>query len=327
MTLSGKNEIRRALVTGGAGFIGSHVVDHLIGSCGAEVTVYDNFSTGQRLFLKHHAADKKLKIVEGDVLDLDSLKNAMMGVDHVFHFQANADVRGGMEKRRVDLEQNTMATWNVLEAMVEHKVCNLAFASSATVYGEPTIFPTPEDCPCVQTSLYGASKYACEAMIQAYGEYFDIRSCTFRFVSWTGERYTHGVLYDFLRKLKADPRTLEILGDGRQKKSYLDVTDGVAGIFTAVEKAPSKKNVYNLGHDDFLNVLDLADIVCDELGLPDVEYVIAGGARGWLGDSPMVQLDTSRLKSVGWAPRVSIEESIRRTVRYLTSHESLLDVR
>jgi UDP-glucose 4-epimerase len=317
---------RKALVTGGAGFIGSHVVDHLL-SRGAEVVVVDNLSTGSRSNLAEHEGNAALSLVTADVLDADRLREAADGCDTVFHFQANADVRGGPERTRVDLEQNTIATWNVLEATRLAGAKTLVFASSATVYGEPDVFPTPESVALVQTSLYGASKAAGEAMAQAYSEYFGIRSLAFRFVSWTGPRYSHGVVFDFLSKLRRSPRELEVLGDGKQRKSYLDVRDGVAGIFTALERAQGRKQVFNLGHDDFLNVLDLAQIVIDELGLAGVALRTTGGERGWPGDSPVVHLDTVRMKALGWRPQVSIQDSIRATVRYLVEHPELVDAR
>jgi len=312
-----------ALVTGGAGFIGSHVVDHLL-SLGTSVVVYDNFSTGYRINLAGQAGNPKLQIVAGDTLDLPALQTAMKGVDTVFHFQANADVRGGIQKTRVDLEQNTISTWNVLDAMRTTGAKTLVFASSATVYGEPEIFPTPENIPLVQTSLYGASKAAGESMIQAYAEYFGLRTLCFRFVSWIGPRYSHGVVVDFLKKLRANPKTLEVLGDGNQQKSYLDVRDGIAGIFLALERAPGNKSVFNLGHDDFINVLEVARIVTDEAGLHGVELKTTGGKRGWLGDSPMVHLATTQIKQLGWTPRIPIEDGIRATVRHLQANPSLL---
>src|SRR6185503_569657 len=263
-------ELKKAFVTGGAGFIGSHLVDELLRR-GASVVVYGNLSSGRTDYLKENPAGDKVQLVKGDVLDLAALQKAMAGCDFVFHFQANADVRGGKEKTRVDLEQNTIATWNVLDSMRTHGIKGLAFASSATIYGEPDVFPTPESYAPLQTSLYGASKYAGEAMIQAYGEYYGVRSFVFRFVSWIGERYSHGVVFDFMKKLRADPTRLQILGDGSQKKSYLYVKDGVNGIMLAIEKSTGNKNIYNLGHDDFMNVVDLAQIVFGELGLKNVK--------------------------------------------------------
>jgi UDP-glucose 4-epimerase len=288
--------------------------------------VLDNFSTGRNEFLSS-AGGKRLTIRHGDVLDPQALRECMENCDFVFHFQANADVRGGKDKTRVDLDQNTIATWNVLEAMREQGVRNIAFASSATVYGEPEIFPTPEDCVLVQTSLYGASKLAGEAMIQAYCEYFGMRSFVYRFVSWIGERYSHGIVFDLMRKLQRDRTRLPLLGDGTQKKSYLYVKDGVDGIMLGIEKSAAQKNVFNLGHDYFLTVVDVVKIILDELGLKDVTLEFAGGKRGWPGDSPLVHLDTSRIKKLGWKPQVSIEEGIRRTVRYLKEHPKILEER
>jgi len=320
-------DIKKAVVTGGSGFIGSHIVDFLVDVIGADTTVYDNLSTGDRSLVEHHKNKTNFHFIEADVLDLDTLEKSFGGADTVVHFQANADVRGGIENRRIDLEQNTISTWNVLECMKRQGVKNIAFSSSATIYGEPETFPTPEDIAPLQTSLYGASKFCGEAMIQAYCEYFGMRSFIYRFVSWTGERYSHGVVYDFYKKLKASPNKLEILGNGKQNKSYLDVTDGVNGIMTAIAKSEGNKNIYNLGHDDFINVLAVADIICEEMGLTDVEYAIEdpNKDRGWIGDSPVVHLDTSRLQSLGWAPTVKIEDSIRATTRYLIDHPELTE--
>mgnify|MGYP005628502157 CR=1 FL=1 len=303
-------------VTGGAGFIGSHIVDHLMDS-GHKVTVYDNLSTGKETFIKQHLDNPKFKLIKADVLDLESLKKSIVGHDFVFHIQANADVRGGIINTRIDFDQNTIATWNVLEAMRLNNIKKIAFSSSATVYGEPDKFPTPENTELIQTSLYGASKLAGEAMIQAYCEYYDMQSWIFRFVSWIGERYTHGVIYDFMKKLKSNPEELEILGDGKQKKSYLYVKDGVEAVFFAIENFKEKKNLFNLGHTEFMNVVDLANTVCDELKLENVKYNFTGGSRGWKGDAPLVHLDISKLQKLGWKPKTPIEEGVRKTVKYL----------
>src|SRR5260370_21493239 len=318
--------IHRAFITGGAGFIGSHIVDRLAQD-GVDVTIYDNFSTGREEFISHHVANPKVRAVRADVLDGERLKNEMANCDFVFHLQANADVRGGTQLTRVDLEQNTIATWNVLEAMRINEIRGIVFASSATVYGEPDIFPTPESYAPFQTRLYGASKLAGEALIQAYSEYFGITCYIFRFVSWIGERYTHGVIFDFIKKLRANTQVLEILGDGKQRKSYLDVVDGVNGIFYAGHHAKEPKNLFNLTHDQFMNALYLADIIVEELGLKSVRYCTTGGERGWLGDSPFVHLDTTKLKALGWHPQIAIEQGIRNTVRYLQAHSQMLEKR
>ncbi len=313
---------RRALVTGGAGFIGSHIVDRLLADGAESVVVFDNFSTGDRRNLAAHAADPRLHVVGGDTQDLAALVAAARGADTVFHFQANADVRHGPDRLRVDLEQNTLATWNVLEAARTVGARTFVFASSATVYGEPAVFPTPEDHPLVQTSLYGASKLAGEAMLEAYGEYFGLRTLAFRFASCTGPRYSHGVVVDFVRKLQTDPRRLEIMGDARQRKAFLDVRDTVAGVFSALAADTGRKAVFNLGHEELIDIGRLARVVCEELGLSDVRFETSGGERGWLGDSPRVHLDIAKIRRTGWSPVISLEASIRETVRDLRARET-----
>ena len=314
--------MKTALVTGGAGFIGSHVADALLRAGLDKVKVYDNFRSGQRLYTDALRGNPAYELIEADVLDLSALKTAMEGVDAVFHFQANADVRGGIENRRIDLEQNTIATWNALEAAAHAKAKHFVFASSATVFGEPDVFPTPETYPSIQTSLYGASKLAGEAMIQAYCEYTGMRGSMFRFVSWVGPRYSHGVIFDFFKKLRKNPTKLQILGNGKQRKSYLDVRDGVRAILSAVELHDQKSTVFNVGHDDFIPVTEVAAIICEEMGLDKVEYEFTGGDRGWIGDSPIVHLDTSRLKSLGWKPEIPIQDSVRDTIRFLIQNEA-----
>jgi UDP-glucose 4-epimerase len=307
--------MKNILITGGAGFIGSNLAQSLVLELGLDVVVYDNLSTGFRDNLYNLDGNPGFRFIQGDVLDPHSLSLAMTGVDTVFHLQANADVRGGIENRRIDLEQNTIGTWNVLEACREHKVRKFLFASSATVYGEPNVFPTIEDTPLIQTSLYGASKLAGEAMAQAYAEYDQMDVIIFRFVSWTGPSYSHGVVKDFSAKLKSTPDKLFILGDGTQRKSYLDVRDGIRALIHAAQHGRGSVQIYNVGHDDVLEVSEVARIVADEWGLKDVKFEYAGGQRGWKGDSPFVLLDTTRLKSLGWAAKIGIEKSIRDTVK------------
>lgn len=316
----------RAFITGGAGFIGSNLADRLL-NAGHEVIVYDNFSAGQYEFVEHNVKNKNYTLIEGDVEDRPLLAKSIQDCDMIFHFQANADVRGGMENTAIDLEQNIICTHNVLEAMKIYDIKKIAFASSATVYGEPETIPTPEDIAPVQTSLYGASKYSAEAMIQAYCEYFDMQSWIFRFVSFMGPRYTHGVIFDFLKKLKNNPSELHILGDGSQRKSYLHVHDGIEAILTAIEKSTDKCNIFNLGNREWINVTDLADLVCQTLGLKNVSYKYAGGIRGWKGDTPFVHLDIKKIESLGWQPGYSVKETIIETVKYLSENEDLLYAR
>lgn len=309
--------MKHVLITGGAGFIGSNLAKRLVAERGCKVTVFDNLGTGNLANLTAIAGNPLYSLIEGDILDLEKLKPAMAGVDTVFHLAANADVRGGQENRRVDLEQNTVGTWNVLEACRAAGVKRFFFASSATVYGEPEVIPTPETVPLIQTSLYGASKLAGEAMAQAYSEYDDLQVTIFRFVSWTGPSYSHGVVRDFSGKLRQTPDRLHILGDGSQRKSFLDVRDGINGLLHAADHGTGRVQIYNVGHDEWLGVNEVARIVVDALGLPEVKFEYAGGERGWKGDSPFVLLDTTRLKATGWRPGISIEQSIRDTVKSL----------
>lgn len=308
--------MRRVFVTGAAGFIGSNLVDRLL-SMGLEVTGYDNFSTGQRPFLEDALGQPNFRLVEGDVLDMAGLAVAMAGHDAVFHLAANADVRFGTDHPRRDLEQNTLATFNVLETMRTLGIRRLAFASTGSIYGDATVVPTPEDAPFpIQTSLYGASKLAAEGLIAAYAEGFGLRACIFRFVSILGERYTHGHVFDFLRQLRSDPTRLAVLGNGRQRKSYLYVRDCLDAMLMAMATADAPVRIFNLGVDGTVEVNESIAIIADRLGLsPSLTY--AGGERGWVGDSPLIHLDTRRIRRLGWSPRLGIEESIRRTVDWL----------
>ena len=310
----------KAFVTGGAGFIGSSLVDRLLG-LGYEVTVYDNFSTDQRRFLLNAQQCKEFQLVEGDLLDETTLKRALKGHDYVFHLAANADVRFGTEHPRRDLEQNTIVTYNVLEAMRQNGVSKIVFSSTGSVYGEAQVVPTPEDAPFpIQTSLYGASKLAGEGLIAAYCEGFQFQSWIFRFVSILGERYTHGHVYDFYRKLRQDPTCLTVLGNGKQRKSYLYVQDCIDAILLALEKAQEKVNIINLGVNDVCEVNDSIHWICEELGVnPKLEYT--GGDRGWIGDNPLIHLDPSKMMEMGWAPKLSIRDGIVQTLNYLQENE------
>ncbi|MDF2621822.1 MAG: NAD-dependent epimerase/dehydratase family protein [Xanthobacteraceae bacterium] len=317
---------QRALVTGAAGFIGSTLVDRLLAD-GHEVVGYDNFSTGQRRFLKGASADPRFTLVEADLLDTAQLADVMEDADIVFHLAANADVRFGTEHPFRDLEQNTIVTYNVLEAMRAKGVRRIAFSSTGSVYGEAKVFPTPEDAPFpIQTSLYGASKVAGESLISAYCEGFGFQGFIFRFVSILGERYTHGHVFDFYKKLLADPTRLPVLGDGRQRKSYLYVQDCIDAIFTAVENAPDRVNVFNLGQDHYCEVNDSIGWISAKLGVsPELDY--SGGNRGWIGDSPFIFLDCTRMRGLGWTPKLSIKDGIERTLAYLIDNKWVLEAR
>ena len=315
-----------AFVTGAAGFFGSNLVDRLLAE-GHTVTGFDNFSTGQRRFLESANSQPGFRLVEGDLLELDAVKSAMTGSDFVFHLAANADVRFGPDHPRRDLEQNTIVTWNVLEAMRASGAKRIAFSSTGSVYGEPDVFPTPETAPFpVQTSLYGASKLAAEGMIAAYATAFGFQTWIFRFVSILGERYTHGHVLDFYRQLLEHPERLDVLGNGRQRKSYLYVQDCVSAILLATEKCTAAVNILNLGTDEYCEVNDSIGWISGHLGVsPELKY--AGGERGWIGDSPFIFLDCARMRSLGWRPALSIRQGVLRTVEYLRQNPWVLEAR
>lgn len=307
----------RACITGGAGFIGSNLADRLIAN-GVEVVLVDNFRTGRREFVDRALSSAGVRLIEGDVLDPAVLEDALTGCDWVFHLQANADVRHGLEHPLRDLEQNTIATSRVLEAMRARNVTRIAFASTGSVYGEPTVFPTPENAPFpVQTSLYGASKLACEGLIEAYAAGYGFTGTIFRFVSILGERYTHGHLFDFYRALKRDASSLQVLGDGRQKKAYLYVQDCLDAMLLAAGRHhdESGAKIYNLGGEQTVQVDDSIRILCKHLACaPRIEY--RGGRRGWIGDSPLISLDATRIRALGWRPQCSIEQGVIRTLEW-----------
>ena len=304
------------IVTGGAGFIGANIVSALI-ERGFNVHIFDNLSTGNK-------SNLNLNKVQLHIIDLkdDYKKWPKIRASTIYHFAANADVRGGLDNHKIDLSENLLVTKNCCDYAIDNKIPNFVFASSATVYGEPNVFPTDEGCISNQTSLYGASKISSESFIQAYSNYGYFKSTIFRFVSWIGKGYSHGVIYDFVAKLLKDPNKLEILGNGNQIKSYLDVRDGVKAVLDISELHDKKTSVFNLGHDETMNVKELASIVCDEMNLENVAYEFTGGIRGWIGDSPLVHLNTNKAKEYGWIPTVKIEDGIRETVRYLLENES-----
>jgi UDP-glucose 4-epimerase len=316
----------RFFITGVAGFIGSNLAEHLL-ALGHSITGIDNFSTGQRQFIKKISINKRFNFIEGDILDLVQLTLGMRGADCVIHLAANADVRFGTSHPRRDLEQNTIATYNILEGMRANGIKRIAFSSTGSVYGEALVIPTPEDGPFpIQTSLYGASKVACEGLISAYCEGFGFQAWIFRFVSILGERYTHGHIFDFYKKLKKDPSYLAVLGDGKQRKSYLYVQDCIDAIMLAINKSDEKVNIFNLGVDGYVEVNDSIGWICNELGVtPRLEY--SGGDRGWIGDNPFIFLDTNKIQALGWRPKCNIEQGVRQTVKYLKDNEWVFDSR
>jgi len=316
----------KKIVTGAAGFIGSTMVDRLLLE-GHKVVGIDNFSSGQKRFLEKAFQNSNFEFYNQDLLDTEGLNKSFLGGDVVFHFSANADVRFGTNHPRRDLEQNTIATHNVLEAMRINSIKKIIFSSTGSVYGEAPIIPTLETCAFpIQTSLYGASKTACEGLISAHCEGFQFQSWIFRFVSILGERYTHGHVFDFYQKLKLDPTRLAVLGNGLQRKSYLYVQDCVDAISIAVEKSLERVNIFNLGVDNYCEVNDSIGWICDELGVkPKLEYT--GGERGWVGDNPFIFLETKKIRALGWAPKLSIRDGVIQTVRFLKENEWVFEER
>jgi UDP-glucose 4-epimerase len=314
--------VRRACITGGAGFIGSNLADRLLGE-GAEVVILDNFSSGRTEFLDHAASCAGVTVIEGDVLDMNTLEHAIDGCSWVFHLQANADVRRGLEHPRRDLEQNTIATSNVLEAMRATGVRQILFASTGSVYGEPDVFPTPENAPFpIQTSLYAASKLAGEGLIAAYAAGYGFTGVICRFVSVLGERYTHGHVFDFYRALERDPTHLLVLGDGRQEKSYMYVGDCINAMLalTSRHRDDPGAHVYNLGTDETMLVDESVALIAEHLLLsPEIERT--GGPRGWVGDSPLIRLDTARIRALGWRPQLTIAQALACTLEWLDANE------
>jgi UDP-glucose 4-epimerase len=318
-------------ITGAGGFIGSNLVDLLL-SQGKRVVGWDNFSTGQEPFLSTAQKNPNFRLARGDNLNLESLTAAMRGCDTVFHLAANADVRFGLQHPRKDLEQNTIATFNVLEAMRANGIRAIAFASTGSVYGEAEIIPTPEDHPFpIQTSLYAASKLAGEGLIHAYCEGYGFEGYIFRFVSILGERYTHGHVFDFYQQLLEHPDYLKILGDGTQRKGYLYVQDCLNAMLHVMDgglaqKAKHHVQVYNLGTPEYIQVNDSIRFICRELGLkPRLEYT--GGDRGWIGDNPFIFLDTKKIEATGWKPSLTIEQAVIRTLRWLQSNKWVYEKR
>ena len=315
----------RILVTGNAGFIGSHLVDRLL-AAGHEVVGYDNLSTGHQAFIAGASKHERFLPIRGDLLEPEPLGTAMRGIEFVFHLAANADVRFGLDHPRRDLEQNTIGTFNVLEAMRANGVRRIAFSSTGSVYGEPDTFPTPETAPFpVQTSLYGASKLAGESLIEAYCEGFGFQGYIFRFVSILGERYTHGHIVDFYRQLRMHPERLDVLGDGHQRKSYLYVQDCIDAMLLTIERRSDRMTIVNLGTDESCEVRESAAWIAAHLGLAP-RVVFGGGTRGWIGDSPFIFLDCRAVRQLGWRPSLSIRDAVIRTVAFLERNEWILEV-
>lgn len=301
-------------ITGGAGFIGSHLVDRLVPKNG--VTVYDNLSTGREEFISHHLGKPFFRFVKGDLLDVAKLAKEVRGHDSVWHIAANPDIRKGTESTMVDLEQNTIATYNMLECSRRADVKTFVFSSTSTIYGRAKVFPTPEDYgPCLPISLYGASKLACEGLVSAYAELYGIKGWIYRFANIVGHRSTHGILFDLVEKLNNDPKRLEVLGNGKQSKSYMLVEECVDGMLFGFKKAKDRLNYFNLGADDQITVKRIVEILLEETRLKNVKVKYTGGESGWKGDVPKFLLDNKKMKKLGWKPKRSSEQAIREAAK------------
>jgi len=313
--------MNKVFVTGACGFIGSNLIDRLLKD-GYKVVGWDNLSTGRIEFLNDALNNPNFTLIEGDNLNVSALSEAMIGCDVVFHLAANADVRFGLNHPSKDLNQNTIATFNVLMAMKERGIKKIIFSSTGSVYGESNIVPTPENAPFpIQTSLYGASKVACEALIQAYSEGYGFESYIFRFVSILGERYTHGHIFDFYKQLIEHPEYLNVLGNGTQRKSYLYVQDCIdAMLHVLTFNSPDKVNIYNLGTNEYTQVNDSVKFIIEHLKLnPEIRY--SGGNKGWIGDNPFIFLDTTKVRNTGWNPKLTIKQGVISTLTWLEQNK------
>jgi UDP-glucose 4-epimerase len=313
--------MNKVFVTGAAGFIGSNLVDRLLKD-GYKVVGWDNLSTGRIRFIEEALKNPNFTLIQGDNLNVSELSEAMIGCDVVFHLAANADVRFGLNHPSKDLNQNTIATFNVLQAMKERGIKKIIFSSTGSVYGESKKIPTPENDEFpIQTSLYGASKVACEALIQAYSEGYGFESYIFRFVSILGERYTHGHIFDFYKQLIEHPEYLNVLGDGTQRKSYLYVQDCVdAMLHVLTLNSENKVNIYNLGTNEYVQVNDSVRYIVEHLNLnPEIRY--SGGNKGWIGDNPFIFLDTTKIRNTGWNAKLTIKQGIISTLTWLQKNQ------
>jgi UDP-glucose 4-epimerase len=306
--------MKRYFITGGAGFIGSHLVDRLMAE-GNSVTVYDNLTSGREEFLSHHIDSPLFRLIKNDLLDLDGLLETLKGHQVVFHLSANPDARWGIQDTALDLRQETTATYNVMEAMRRNGIKKIVFSSSGTIYGETPMIPLPEDYgPLLPISLYGAGKLASEGLISAFCNTFDMQAWIFRFSNIVGSRTTHGVIFDFINKLKKNVKELEILGDGTQRKPYLHVKDCVDGMLYAFRNSDERVNVFNLGPDSTTDVTTIARVIVEALGLRDIVFKYTGGKRGWPGDVPQVRFNVDKMKRLGWEANLTSDEAVKKAL-------------
>jgi len=315
------DKVRRVFVTGGAGFIGSHLVNTILDTTNDAVTAFDNFSTGRRFHFGERVSDPRLSIVEADAKDQDSLIYAIRGHDIVYHFASNSDIARAQQEPSVDFLNGTLLTHNVLEAMRITGVKRIVFTSGSGVYGEVDSTPVAENYDrMIPVSTYGACKLACEALISAYSFMFDITGTVFRFANVVGPHQTHGVAYDFIRRLAQDPTQLKIFGDGTQSKPYVHVDDILRAFFLMEKTQVSGYDVFNVGTQDHITVREIADIVCERMGLNNVKYMFTGGSRGWKADVPVYRLNTDKIRSSGWRSTRNSREAVTASVDAMLAH-------
>ena len=308
----------KAFVTGGAGFIGSHLVDRLIEK-GYHVTVFDNLSSGKKEFIEHHIGNDNFNFIEADLREKDQVDKYIKGHDVVFHIAANPDVRLGA-KKPIIAREDILITYNILDAMRKNDIDKIVFSSSSVIYGETEPIPLPENYgPLLPISVYGAAKLASEGLVSSFCHTFNMKGWIYRFANVVGERGTHGVIVDFINKLRKNPNELEILGDGEQIKPYLYATECIDGMIYSYEKSDEEINVFNLGVDSATKVTRIAEIIVEEMRLKDVKFKYTGGKRGWKGDVPFFQFDINKVKKLGWTPKLSSDEAVRKTVKVLLS--------
>jgi UDP-glucose 4-epimerase len=305
-------------ITGGAGFIGSNMADRLLGDNSNEVTVYDNFCSGQMSYIEHHLKNKRFRLIKGDLLDLPLLKKSIAGHDFIFHFAANPDIAKSMLETDLDLRLGIIATYNVVESMRTAGVKMLAYSSGSGVYGDVGLTQTAENFgPLLPISMYGASKLGAEGVISAFCGMFDLQAWIFRFANVVGPRQTHGVGFDFIRKLKKEPHKLQILGDGSQSKSYIHISDVIDAMLFVIEKQRQNVNVFNVATDDYITVNEIAEIVTEEMKLSDVKFEHTGGSRGWKGDVPVVRFNLEKIHKLGWQSKYNSKQAIRLSIQEL----------
>ncbi len=312
----------RYLITGGAGFIGSTIVDKLLEDDINEVTVFDNFCSGKLSYIEKYLNNKRFKLIKGDLLDLSLIKESIKDHNFIFHFAANPDISKAMIETDLDLRLSIIATYNLLEAMRLNRIKKIVYSSGSGVYGDVGLTETPEDFgPLMPSSMYGACKLGSEAIISAFCNMFDMQSWIFRFANVIGKNQTHGVGFDFINKLKKEPKQLTILGDGTQSKSYIHVNDVIDAILFVAKKTNEIVNIYNVATDDYITVNEIASIVIKEMNLENVIFEYTGGKRGWKGDVPIVRFNLEKIHKLGWKSKYNSKEAVKRSIREMLNKE------